>query len=262
MINRKRYILLLVPSFVGILTFYVIPFIMTVYYAFTKNVVSGEFVGVDNFINVLTNKYFRLALANTMKFTAVAVPLNIIISLILALLMVYVIPRLPFVKNALFLPYILPSITIVSIWNAYLSNFKPFESLILLYLWKYSGLIIMLMLAALYTIPKEVTDAAMIDGASLFMRIIYVYVPYIMPTILFSVILSMSNAFKIFRESYLLYGSYPDDEVYMLQNYLYNHFEKLNYQNISTAAIYFAFILYAVIAVAFFCEKKWSEKIW
>ena len=48
----------------------------------------------------------------------------------------------------------------------------------------------------------------------------------------------------------------------MLQNYLNNHFQKLNYQNISTAAIFFAVIVYTVVALLFSAEKKWSEQIW
>ena len=78
----------------------------------------------------------------------------------------------------------------------------------------------------------------------------------------FALILTIVNSLKIFRESYLLYGYYPDESVYMLQNYLNNHFAKLNYQNIGTAAVLFAVVVYSIVAVLFALEKKWSDSIW
>ena len=72
----------------------------------------------------------------------------------------------------------------------------------------------------------------------------------------------MVNFLRIYRESYLLYGNYPDESVFILQNFQNNHFAKLNYQYISTAAIFFAVIIYTIVAVVFVAEKKWSESIW
>ena len=78
----------------------------------------------------------------------------------------------------------------------------------------------------------------------------------------FTLILTVVNSLKIFRESYLLYGYYPDEGVYMLQNYLNNHFAKLNYQNIGAAAVLFAVVVYSIVAILFALEKKWSDSIW
>ncbi|MBQ3707544.1 MAG: sugar ABC transporter permease, partial [Clostridia bacterium] len=205
---------------------------------------------------------FKLAMKNTGKFTVLAVPLTMAISLILALLLVRFATRLPFVKSALFLPVILPSATIVMLWNAYISTFTPFQSLLLIFLWKYGGLNVMLMLTALSGMDKSMIEAARIDGANVFQQTVRVTLPNIAPTLFFTFILSVVNSLKVFRESYLLYGNYPDETVYMLQNFLNNHFAKLNYQYISTAAIFFAVIVYTVVAVVFVAEKKWSESIW
>ena len=166
-------------------------------------------------------------------------------------------------KSALFLPVILPSATIVMLWNAYVSTWvPPFESLLLIYLWKYGGLNVMLMLTALSGMDKSMIEAAKIDGAGAFRRTVLITLPNIAPTLFFTFILSVVNSLKVFRESYLLWGNYPDEDVYMLQNFLNNHFAKLNYQTISTAAIFFAVIVYTVVAVVFVAEKKWSESIW
>ena len=120
----------------------------------------------------------------------------------------------------------------------------------------------MLMLTALSGMDKNMLDAARIDGAGVFRQTLFVTLPNIAPTLFFTFILSVVNSLKVFRESYLLYGNYPDESVYMLGNFLNNHFAKLNYQTISTAAIFFAVIVYTLVAVVFLAEKKWSESIW
>ena len=120
----------------------------------------------------------------------------------------------------------------------------------------------MLLLTALAGVEKDMLEAAKIDGCGSLRRMWHVLLPNITPTLFFTLTLSIVNALKIFRESYLLYGAYPDDSVYMLQNYMNNHFAKLNYQNISTAATLFGIVVYTVVAVLFACERKWSERIW
>ena len=261
--KKKTDLLLLLPSLAGFLAFFIVPFVYSFYYAFTENAFTKKFVWFDNFGRLFENEYFRLAMKNTGKFTVLAVPLTMALSLILALLLVRFARRLPFVKSALFLPVILPSATIVMLWNAYISDFvPPFNSLLLIFLWKYGGLNVMLMLTALSGMDKSMLEAARIDGANAFQQTVRVTIPNIAPTLFFTFILSVVNSLKIFRESYLLYGNYPDEGVYILQNFLNNHFAKLNYQYISTAAIFFAVIVYTVVAVVFVAEKKWSESIW
>lgn len=105
-----------------------------------------------------------------------------------------------------------------------MSQVPPFGSLLILYVWKYMGLNIVILLTGIAAIPKDMIDAAEIDGAGNFCQDIYLILPNISPTIFFTVILSVVNSLKIYKESYLLYGKYPSDSVYMMQNYLDNHF--------------------------------------
>ncbi|MCR4905391.1 MAG: sugar ABC transporter permease, partial [Clostridiales bacterium] len=212
--KKKTDLLLLLPSLAGFLTFFIVPFVYSFYYAFTENAFTKKFVWFDNFKRLFENEYFKLAMKNTGKFTVLAVPLTMAISLILALLLVRFATRLPFVKSALFLPVILPSATIVMLWNAYISTFTPFDSLLLIFLWKYGGLNVMLMLTALSGMDKSMIEAARIDGANVFQQTVRVTLPNIAPTLFFTFILSVVNSLKVFRESYLLYGNYPDETVY------------------------------------------------
>ena len=261
--KKRTDILFLLPSLAGFLTFFIVPFFYSFTYAFTENAFTKKFVWFDNFTELFRNDFFRLAMKNTGKFTLCAVPLTMVLSILIALLIVRYAAKLPFVKSAFFLPVILPSATIVMLWQAYVSDaVPPFSSLLLIYLWKYGGLNVMLILTALTGMSKDMLDAAKIDGAGLLRTTWHVTLPNIAPTLFFTFILSVVNSLKIFRESFLLYTNYPDESVYMLQNYLNNHFQKLNYQNISTAAIFFAVIVYTVVAIVFVAEKKSSEQIW
>ena len=250
------------PSLAGFAVFFVIPFLYIFRYAFTENAFGKNFVWFDNFIALFGSEFFRLAMKNTVLFTVLAVPLTMLVSVVIALLLARFAGQLPLVRSAFFLPVVLPSAVIINLWNAYFAESVPFASLLMIFLWKYSGLNVMLIMTALCGMNKEILDAARIDGAGALRTTLGLILPNIVPTLFFTFILSVVNSFKIFRESYLLYGGYPDESVYMLQNYLNNHFSKMNYQNISTAAIIFAVIVYTIVAVMFAAEKKWSESVW
>lgn len=260
--KKRTDILFLLPSVAGFAAFFIIPFVYSLYYAFTENAFSNKFAGFDNFIMLFNSEYFRLALGNTLRFTAFAVPLSMAFSFTAAMLISHYAARLNFVKSAFFLPVLLPSAAAVTVWNAYFSDAAPFSSLLAMFLWKYTGLSLMLLLTALLTVPNELYEAAAIDGAGALRRIRHITLPYITPMLFFTFVLSAVNSLKIYRESFLLYGNYPDESVYMLQNYLNNHFGKLNYQNISTAAVFFSVAVYTFVAVMFALEKKRGEKIW
>ena len=260
--KKRTDILFMLPSLVGFLTLFVVPFFYSFYYAFIENAFTKKFVWFDNFIELLENNYFRLAMSNTLKFTLISVPLIMVISLAAAVLISQYALKFPFVQSSFFLPVLLPSASFVMFWQAYMNDIQPFNSLVLFYLWKYAGLNIMLMLTALCTIPQELIEAAEIDGAGVFKKVRKILIPMISPTLFFTFILSIVNSLKIFKESYLLYGSYPDESIYMMQNYLNNQFMKLNYQNIATTSIFFALAVYTVVAVLFTLERRINGRIW
>lgn len=260
--KKRSDVLFLLPCLLGIVIFWLIPFIKSFYYAWINNAFSKEYVGLQNVKNVINNTYFRLAMKNTLCFTILSVLFIMLFSIVLSLLIARYAMRFAFIRSAFFLPVFLPSATVAMLWNAYMSQITPFNSLLILYLWKYMGLNIVILLTGIAVIPKDMIDASKIDGAGNFCQDIYLILPNISPTIFFSVILSIVNSFKIYKESYLLYGSYPDDSVYMMQNYLDNHFFKLNYQNISSAAIIFAVVIYLIIGIVYLIEERLERQLW
>lgn len=260
--KRKNEPILLLPSLFGFFIFYIIPFLYSFYYAFTVDTFTKSFAGFSNFRSLFNSRYFQLALKNTIIFIVVSVPLIMVLSIVIALIIARYLNRFPFIKNSFFLPVLLPSATIVMIWQVYFTNISPFLSLIILFLWKYIGLNIMLVLTALIDINNSILEASRIDGAGIFRTTWYVTLPNITPILLFTFVISLINSMKIYRESYIMWGNYPDTSVYMIQNYLNNHFAKLNYQNISSAAIMFFIYIYFIVTIVFILEKKKSEDIW
>ncbi|MBQ8207387.1 MAG: sugar ABC transporter permease [Clostridia bacterium] len=258
---KKREILLLLPSLAGFCFFYMAPFFRSLYYAFLDNAFSEKFALFGNFKSLFASEYFRLAIKNTFIFTIISVPLIMLASVTAAFLIAECALKIPFVRKAFFLPVLLPSATVVAMMQAFFLEVPPFPSLLLVYLWKYMGLIVMLTLTSFTSLNGEMLEAARIDGAGKLRTVISVCLPNMTPTLLFSLILSFVNSLKIYRESFLLYGNYPDESIYMLQNYLNNHFDKLNYQNISAAAILIFAAVYIIVVILLAIEKKAGEHL-
>ena len=79
--------LYLAPSFLGVMVFFILPFLVVIYYSLVDNPISGNFVFLDNFINIVQNSAFKSAVRNTFVFSAVAVPLAVVLSLLLAIVL-------------------------------------------------------------------------------------------------------------------------------------------------------------------------------
>lgn len=270
-------ILFIAPSIIGILVFYIIPFIWMVVYSFFDKPVNGDFVGFENYIDLINNGVYRKALSNTAIFTGISVPLIIILSLILAILLnkkihfkhtlraSFIIPLvIPVASVILFFEYIFDQYGLINkIFSIFSLNTRdwlnsPFAMLavIIIYLWKNLGYNIILFLAGLQAIPKEYYEAADIDGAGTLTKFFNITSIYLMPTTFFVIIISIINSFKVFREVYLLSGSYPHESIYMLQHYLNNMFNKLDYHKLVTSAVLMAILLYLIIFLLFKIQKR------
>lgn len=271
---RLKIALLSLPAVAGFLVFYIIPFFRSIGYSFIGSVASREFVGLTNYKEVLANKYFRLALKNTVIFSLVGVAAILLLSLGLSIALVKLSKRFAFIKSFFVMPYVLPSASIIFFWQMFfgaegyafltelesLGGFFDVLPLYVIFLWKNIGINIILITSALTKISPEVYEAAALDGAHGLRLHTKITFPLISPSLFFVGILSFVNSLKIFKESYLYYNSnYPPDAAYMIQNYMNNHFYKLNYQNLSTAVVIFTLAVALVIFVCYKLENKLSE---
>jgi len=263
------------PSLIGVLTFFIIPFGQIFKYAIVDNPIANNFVGLQNFKSVFNNTAFRLAAGNTARFSMIAVPLAVALGLMLAIMLEAKIPGKSKFRTFFLSPMMVPVASIVLIWqvlfdyngalNGIFSAFglNPIDwmksdyshiIIIVLFLWKNLGYNMILFMAALSNIPKSLLEAAEVDGASAFRRFWQIKFRFLTPTLLFVTILSLINSFKVFREVYLLTGDYPYENLYLLQHFMNNTFRSLDYQKQSAAAIIMALAMAVIIGLMFIVE--------
>ena len=268
--------LYLLPSIIGVALFFVLPFLVVIYYSLIDNPIAGNFVFLDNFISLLRNKAFKMAATNSLTFSFTAVPLAVVLSLGVAFLLDKNIPGKSRIRTAFLSPMMVPIASVILIWqvlfhynglvNEWLmqfgvpridwlkSEYAPIV-VVILFIWKNLGYNMILFMAALANIPKEVVEVAELESATKWQIFWHLKVRYLSSSILFVTILSLINSFKVFREVYLLTGDYPYESLYMLQHYMNNMFRSLDYQKLSAAAIIMSLFMIVLIGILFFAEN-------
>lgn len=272
----------LAPSLIGVFLFFIIPFLVVIYYSMIDNPITANFVWFQNFSNVAKNGAFKLAGKNTLKFSFVAMPLAVVLSLLLAGLLDRKIPLRSQFRTAFLTPMMVPVASIVLIvqvifhyngaFNDFLSNFGVQKIdwlksdyaqfvIVFLFLWKNLGYNMILFLAALESIPRDILEVAQLESANSWQIFWKIKIRYLSPTILFVTILSLINSFKVFREIYLLTGDYPYDTLYMLQHFMNNTFKSLDYQKLSSAAIIMSAVMIVIIGILFLVENHFGKDV-
>ena len=284
----------LAPSLVGVFVFFIAPFGAVIYFSLIDSPIGRNFVFLSNFQHVLGNFAFRTASSNTIAFTALAVPLAVILSLALAILLEQKIPMKSQLRTFFLSPMMVPVVSIVLIWEVFfhqngavnnaVANFgaatgwfayeregggwidwfnSPWNQLpiVLLFLWRTLGYNMILFMAALSNVPRELIEMAEIEGASSFYIFRTVKLRFLSPTILFVTILSIINSFKVFREVFLLTGTHPYGALYMLQHYMNNMFDNLDYQSLAAAAVIMTIVMIMIIGVLFAVESRYGKDV-
>lgn len=274
-----KFLALGLPALAGFALMYLYPFIRTVWYSALNNTHQKEFVWFDNYREVVTNQYFQLALKNTLVFSAAGVICIVVLSLALSfgLLRLGRDRRFGFVRNFLIAPMLLPTASVIFVWQLAFRNdayselalhgagagFWTALPIFLLYIWKNTGINIIILGAAIAGVPDGIREAAALDGAAGFRIHRHITLPLITPSLLFVTTLSFVNALKSFRESYLFYQTdYPPDAAYTVQYYMNNHFRKLNYPTLTAASAVLTAVIVAVLLAMYMAEKKYNENIY
>ncbi len=273
--RNKKALPFLLPSLAGVSIFVLVPFVDVVRRSF-MTAMSGEYAGLANYRTILTNRAFRLAAANTLHFMAVCLPLLLAGSLAVALGL-YHFPALEKCKRLYLLPMAMPAATIVlvwkllfageGLWNGFLRGMglpagtdyltdRAFGLFVGTYLWKNLGYTVVLWLAALKAVPGDILEAARVDGAGGLRTFWYVTLPCLRGSLYTITVLSFLNAFKVFREAYLLNGAYPPEEIYLLQHVFHNWYVNLDLDKMAAGAVL------AVLALGSVCvalKRLWEK---
>ena len=284
--NRRRDFLkslcFLMPSLLGVGVFFILPFGVVVYYSVIDGVSSRNFVWFENFTRLFQNSAFRMAARNTLKFSAMAVPLAVVLAVVLALMLECRIPGKSQFRTFFLSPMMVPVASVVLIWQVlfnyngtvnefimlfgaeridWLQSDNSMIVVLLLFLWKNLGYNMILFMAGLNNIPKDLLEAADVAGASESYKFFAIKLRYLSPTVLFVTILSLINSFKVFREVYLLTGDYPYESLYMLQHFMNNTFRSLDYQKLSAAAVVMALVMVVLIALLIKIEDWFGKDV-
>ena len=177
-------------------------------------------------------------------------------------------------------PLMVPTASVVLIWqvmfhyNGIVNNFmmlfgkdkidwlksdKAAVVIIALFLWKNLGYNMILFMAALASVPKDLLEVAALESANKWQVFWIVKVRYLSSTILFVAIMSLISSFKVFREVYLMSGDYPYSTLYILQHFMNNTFASLDYQKLSSAAI-IMFIVVTILVYAMYAVENFFGK--
>ncbi len=277
-----RSLCFLSPSLLGVGVFFILPFGVVVYYSLIDGVGTQNFVFLDNFVKLFKNSAFLLAAKNTLQFSAIAVPLAVVLAIVLALLLEARIPLKSQFRTFFLSPMMVPVASVVLIWQVLFNNNGTINEFLLLFgreridwlqseycqivvlvlfLWKNLGYNMILFMAGLSNIPKELLEVADVEGASEVYKFFEIKLRYLSPTVLFVTILSLINSFKVFREVYLLTGDYPYEHLYMLQHFMNNTFRSLDYQKLSAAAVVMALVMVVLIALLFRIEDWFGKDV-
>ena len=259
-------VIFLLPGLAGFALFYICPFFISLGYSFLDKPVNGSFAGLQNFLGLFRSKTYLLGLLNTLKFIGLSVPLNMALSLGVAL-MISKQQKYSELFSLVFLtPLVIPSGSMVSFWKSLFSYDGALNGwlaagggeklnwmdsglalfvMVLIFIWKNLGYNMVLFLSGLASIPKEYYEAAWVDGAKPWSVFWHVTLPGLAPTSVLVLIMSVINSFKVFKEIYLITGNYPHESIYTLQHFMNNMFSSLNYPRLTTATT----VLVVIIAV-------------
>lgn len=256
-IYPRRDVWFLLPGLMGFALCYLVPFVMSLAASLLENSAEARFVGLDNYVAVAQNSYFRLGLSNTLRFFFLALSISLVVGFLLANAIFWHSgqKRISWLTLVLMIPIFLPTAAIVPLWKVMMGGsswlmrtLKPHDAdwkyftLLTLYLWKNIGAVNLLFLIGMRGIEPSIFDAASVDGASHRIIALRIALPMLRMVTLFAVIYLAMNGMRIFRESYLLYGIYPPKPLYFIQNYVNNHFTKLDYGLLSAGSSLFALV--------------------
>jgi multiple sugar transport system permease protein len=262
------------PGLILIGVFFAIPVLGAFLLSFTDfdiysigDPASTRFVGLRNYIELLSNPLFWTALKNTLYFVVVGGPLSVITSLVAALLVhSKLVHWKPFFRAAFFAPWVTTLVAVSLVWRyLYHPHYGPINALlgvfgigpidwlgsptwsmpaiILLSVWKNFGYNMLVFLAGLQSIPEELYEAAQLDGASGWQRFRHVTLPMLGPTFVFVGVVTMIAAFQIFSEPYVMTQGGPLKSTTTLVLFMYEEGFRWWRLGISAAIAVVLFIL-------------------
>ena len=274
---KRWFPLFVVPTVIAFIISFIAPFIMGIYLSFTKFkvITNVKWVGINNYIKAFQDSSFIDALWFTVKFTIVSVITINVIAFCLALLLTKGFKGTNLFRTVFFMPNLIGGIVLGYIWlmiiNGVLSFFGVsithdasygFWGLVILMNWQLIGYMMIIYVAGIQNVSPDLLEAADIDGANNWQKLIKITIPQVMPSITICTFLTLTNSFKLFDQNLALTAGAPGKETQMLALDIYNTFYgRVGYQGVGQAKAVVFFVIVAIIALAqlYFTRSKEVE---
>lgn len=274
--------LFMTPGLILLALFVFWPIIYSVPLALTNYSVIGktEFVGLDNFVKALQDKSFITSLVNSLLYVIV-VPFIQIFSILMAILVNSNVKGIKIFRTAYYIPVVTSMVAVALIWgwllnqngviNYVLSNVGLMKeritwlsnkdtalwTLMFITMWKGLGYFMMIYLAGLQSIPKDLTEAATIDGASRAQTIRKITIPLLKPYVFFCTLISLMAAIRVFDEVFILTKGGPGDATLTSSLYIYQQgFQQFNFGYSSALGLIVSVMIAALSIIIFRFNRK------
>lgn len=262
---KKYFPVFVFPTLIPFVISFLIPFVMGIYLSFTKftTVSNATFVGLENYKQLFSSgDNFLHALWFTVRFTVVSTLTVNLFAFALALLLTKGLPGTNFFRTVFFMPNLIGGIVLGYIWqliiNGLLSGLGVditysasygFWGMILLTNWQLIGYMMIIYIAALQNIPREMKEVAAIDGANAWQSLRHITLPLVMPAVTICFFLTLTNSFKMFDQNYALTGGAPGRQTSMLALDIFQTFYgSVGSEGVGQAKAVVFFILVAIMA--------------
>ena len=276
-------LLFLGPTLLGLAVLSAGPILATLALSLTDwdLLTAPKFSGLDNYLQLLSDHRFQVALRNTFFYTIVSVPLGLVIALGLAMALNTKVRGIAFIRTAYFLPVVTSTIAIALVWQwiysadsgllnqvlgafgipaqKWLSNpTLAMPSIIAMSIWQGLGVNVIIFLAGLQAIPSDLLDAASVDGAGARARFRHVTLPLLTPTIFFTGVLSLIGSFQVFDQIFVLAKPKPTEATITVVYFIYENGFKFFKMGYASAASWILFLIVAAFTAIYF----WSQSRW
>lgn len=282
--NYLKGYLFLLPNFIGFFIFMAIPIIMGLVISFTdyNGFSQFNFIGLKNYIDMFQDEYFLVSLGNNLLYTAVTVPGIVVFALLLAVAVNTGIRCSGLFKTMFFLPNISSMVAVGIVWamlfnptmgpiNNFLRSLgienppqwisasdSALWSIMLVDIWKKAGYYMVILLAGLQSIPKQLYEAASIDGAGAVKKFFKITLPMLSPTMFMVMVLCIIQSFQVFDLVNIMTQGGPGRSTNVLVFRIYQEgFQKLQFGYASAMAYFLFLIVLIVTLIQFRGQKKW-----
>ncbi|MDF2648953.1 MAG: sugar transporter permease [Paenibacillus sp.] len=291
--NRKEEIagyLFILPNLLGFSAFVLLPVLFSLILVFTdwdylKGISGIKWVGFDNFAKLPQDDWFIQSLTNTFVFTLISVPLSMMIGLLVAVVLNKYIYLKTLLRTLFFLPYVSSVAAVSVVWsilynpsngpiNHFLNSIGivnppgwlaspewALVGIIIMTVWTYIGYAMIIFLAGLQGIPKDMYEAANIDGATALKRFLYITVPMLNPTSFLIAITLMIASFQVFAAVAVMTQGGPLNSTMVLSFHIYLlafQYNKMGYA--STISWILFIIIFFITLVQWYKQRKWQQQ--